>query len=266
MTGRARRFPFCLILLLLPAAASCAGSGTRAEVRRLKARVDSLAVTVAAMSAALRGGTLGREREDTITVGAAGAASLGAASAPVTIVEFTDYQCPFCAQHARSTFGSIRAQFVDSGSVRYVVRDLPLAMHTLAEPAARAARCAGEQGAEQYWRYHEALFEAQPQLAESTFASISARLGLQRSRFDACRNSEAVATAVRRDAEEASRVGLSSTPSFVVGRVVKGQVTGVVIRGAYPMEQFRQAIEGALHQTPGVASTAGRTSFAGGKP
>jgi protein-disulfide isomerase len=266
MIRRAHRPLFHIALLLLPAAVACTGGGTGADVRRLSARVDSLAITVAAMSAALQSGAAGAEGADTITVGAAGAASLGAASAPVTVVEFTDYQCPFCAQHARTTFGAIRAEFVDSGAVRYVVRDLPLPMHPFAEAAARAARCAGEQGAERYWRYHEALFEAQPQLAESTFASIAARVGLERSRFDACRNSSGVTAAVRQDGEEAAKAGLTGTPSFVVGRAVNGRVTGVVIRGAYPLERFRQAIKGALHQTPGVASAAGRTSTAGGNP
>jgi protein-disulfide isomerase len=246
--------------LPLVAVAACTSPETRAEIARLSARVDSLAITVTAMNAALQGGA-GSPTWDTITVDAIGAASIGAASAPVTIVEFTDYQCPFCAQHARGTFRAIKAQFVDSGTVRYVVRDLPLQMHPLAERAARAARCAGQQGAGKYWRYHDALFEAQSQLAETTFAQIASELGLEPGRFEACTNSSQVAALVRQDAEEAGTAGLNSTPSFVIGRAAGGKVTGVVIGGAYPLDQFRRAIEGALSQSSDAASASTSTSL-----
>jgi protein-disulfide isomerase len=253
------------MLLALPAL-SCAGRGTDAEVRRLRARVDSLAVTVTAMKAAIESGGVGREGPDTLTVGAAGVAVLGATTAPVTIVEFTDYQCPFCGQHAQTTFGALRAEYVDSGRVRYVVRDLPLPMHQFAEPAARAAPCVAQQDAEKYWRFHDAVFEAQSRLSDSTLVGIASGLGLDRGRFESCKSSDAVAKLVRRDADEAAQVGLTGTPAFVIGRAVNGKVTGVVIRGAFPLSNFRQAIEGALKQTPGVASVQRRTSPAGGTP
>lgn len=217
------------------------------------------------MNAALQGGA-GSPSADTITVDDIGAASIGAASAPVTIIEFTDYQCPFCAQHARGTFRSIKERFVDSGTVRYVVRDLPLEMHPLAEMAARAARCAGQQSAGQYWRYHDALFEAQSRLAETTFAEIASEIGLEAGRFEACTKSGQVAALVRRDTEEAGQAGLSATPSFVVGRAAGGKVTGVVIGGAFPLNQFRRAIEGVLSQSLDTASAGASTSLGGRNP
>ena len=266
MTRCSRRSSVLAATLLALPALSCVGRGTDAEVRRLRARVDSLAVTVTAMKAAIENGAGGQGGPDTLTVGATGVAVLGAATAPVTIVEFTDYQCPFCAQHARTTFGSLRAEYVDSGRVRYVVRDLPLPMHPFAEPAARAARCVAQQDAGKYWRFHDAVFEAQPRLSDSTLVGIASGLGLDRGRFESCKASAAVAKLVRRDADEAAQVGLTGTPAFVIGRAVNGKVTGVVISGAFPLSNFRQAIEGALRQTPGVASVHRRTSPAGGNP
>jgi protein-disulfide isomerase len=206
--------------------------------------VDSLAVTVAAMRSASQGGALAALPE-TVTVATIGAAVLGHESAPVTIVEFTDYQCPFCARHARSTLPSLMSEFVNRGTVRYVIRDLPLEMHPLATPSAKAARCASEQGAKRYWEYHDALFEAQPRLAESTFVGIARKLGLDLPRFEACLRSPDIAAMVERDVAGAAGAGLTGTPSFVIGRAMGGTVTGVVVRGAYPLAHFREAIEGA---------------------
>jgi protein-disulfide isomerase len=263
MTPRVTRLPLRVLPLVLPLALACTSPGTRAEIARLRARVDSLAVTVTAMNAAIQGGAL-TTKADTVTVDATGSASLGSASAPITIVEFTDYQCPFCARHAQATLPTLRRGFVDSGTVHYVVRDLPLEMHPLARAAAQAARCAGQQGPEQYWRYHDALFGAQPHLADSTFGVLARQLGLEPRRFEACRKSGEVAALVERDAREAAAVGLTGTPAFVIGRAVNGKVTGVVISGAYPLDQFRRAIEGALSRTSGVVS-AGSTESLGGR-
>ena len=251
------------LLLALPLGLACTSPGTRAELARLRARVDSLAVTVTAMNAAIQGGALAG-KADTVSVGTTGAASLGSPSAPITIVEFTDYQCPFCARHAHGTLAALKSAFVDSGTVHYVVRDLPLEMHPLARAAAQAARCAGQQGPGQYWRYHDALFEAQPRLADSTFGILARQLGLDARQFETCRKSSEVAELVERDAHEAAAVGLSGTPAFVIGRAVDGKVTGAVISGAYPLDQFRRAIQSALSSSPGVVS-AGTTRSLGGR-
>jgi protein-disulfide isomerase len=245
MSARHPRILPCLFVLALPPLISCSSTGSRAEITRLAARVDSLAVTVAAMKAAIQGGALAA-RPETVTVATIGAAVLGPDSAPVTIVEFTDYQCPFCARHARSTLPSLISEFVNRGTVRYVVRDLPLEMHPLATPSAKAARCASGQGAKRYWQYHDALFDAQPHLAESTFVGIARKLGLDLPRFEACLGSPDIAARVERDAAGAAKAGLTATPSFVIGRAAGGTVTGVVVRGAYPLAHFREAIEGTL--------------------
>jgi protein-disulfide isomerase len=232
---------------------SCSGPAGRSDVARLTTRVDSLAGAVAALQAAMKSNGLAALPE-TVTVSTAGAAALGSDSAPVTIVEFTDYQCPFCARHARSTLPDLVREFVDAGTVRYVIRDLPLPIHPVAAHAAEAARCAGDQGAAKYWRYHDALFEAQQQLAESSFVGIARKLSLEIPRFEACVRSSTVAAKVRSDAAAAGQAGLRGTPSFVIGRAAHDEVRGAVVAGAYPLARFREVIQGALHRPSDVAS------------
>lgn len=226
---------------------SCADVSTRRELADIRARLDSFAVTLTAVTTALqRGG--GPTGPDSATVGSQGAASLGLANAPVTIVEFTDYQCPFCARHASQTLDSLKRIYIDSGKARYVIRDLPLTeLHPLAERAATAARCAGEQSASAYWAYHDGLFEAQKGLADSTFGALAAELELDRAAFGACLASNPFAAVVSQDAAAARAVGLGSTPAFVIGRTLPGDsVTGKVILGAYPFSAFESAINNLL--------------------
>jgi protein-disulfide isomerase len=169
---------------------------------------------------------------------------LGVAGAPVTIIEFTDLQCPFCARFALGTWPELRKRYVDSGQVQFVSRDLPLSFHPYALPAAVASRCAGAQG--RFWEYREALFRGQSQLASAPYAAIAERFGLDVPNFEACRADPATAAAVREDAALAARNGIASTPTFVIGRVVDGQFQGEILSGAQPFEAFAQKIDGLL--------------------
>jgi protein-disulfide isomerase len=235
------------------AATACSRPSDREAVVRLAARVDSLSATVTAIKAALGGNPLLAPPE-TVTVATTGAASRGSISAPVTVVEFTDYQCPFCARHARTTLPALLREFVDSGTVRYVIRDLPLPIHPLAARAAQAARCAGNQDSSGYWRYHDALFQAQAHLADSSLLGIARRLELDMPKFKACLKSPTIAALVQGDAAGAAKAGLTGTPSFVIGRGSGGEVRGVVVPGALPLAHFRQEIARALRRPSTVAS------------
>lgn len=226
---------------------ACKDSSLDARVARLSARVDSLAVAVTVMKDILQSGSASAEVPDTSTVGSVGAAALGPAMAPVTVVEFTDYQCPFCARHARETLPRLRQEYVARGKVRYVIRDLPLPIHGQAINAAKAARCAGSQGEPKYWRVHDDLFTLQASLADSAFPGIARKAGLDSVRFSECMQSKAPAAAIQRDMHEADKAGLRETPSFVIGpSSPDGRVTGVVLRGAQPYDQFKFAIDRAL--------------------
>jgi protein-disulfide isomerase len=195
------------------------------------------------MKAALDRGSV-RSPPKTLTVASTGVASLGRDDAPVTIIEFTDYQCPFCGRHARLTLPELRRDFIERGQVRYVLRDLPLPMHPFAIKAARAARCAAKQGPEKFWHYHDALFAAQEHLADSTFASLARELHLNVASFITCQQSIAIATQVQRDLAEGMQLGLTATPSFVIGPTTANQkTTGVVLSGAMPVAEFQRAIQ-----------------------
>ncbi|HET7203649.1 MAG TPA: DsbA family protein [Steroidobacteraceae bacterium] len=174
--------------------------------------------------------------------------SLGSPEAPVTIIEFTDLQCPYCARFALETWPVLRARYVETGTVHFVSRDLPLPYHEFALPAAVAARCAGEQG--KFWEFREALFRGQSKLATAPYEEIARRFGLDVARFAACRTDASMIAAVRGDAALAARHGIASTPTFVVGRVVDGQFTGEVIPGARPIEVFVEKIEQATSGEP----------------
>jgi protein-disulfide isomerase len=186
----------------------------------------------------------GAREPRTAKVRAEGGPTLGAADAPVTLVEYTDFQCPFCRRHHDGTFAEIRKKYVETGKVRYVVRDLPLSFHEHAQPAAIAARCAGEQG--RFWDARDALFAAQPQLSDARIRTTVLGLGLDAAKYDACVKNPATLAAVRADADEAAAAGVSGTPGFVIGRASNGSVEGTVVSGAQPFPAFAQRIDALL--------------------
>jgi protein-disulfide isomerase len=164
------------------------------------------------------------------------AAVLGDPDAPVTIVEFTDYQCPYCLKYVEETLPSMVADQIATGEVYYVLKDLPLdSIHPSARGAARAARCAGEQNA--YWEMHDALFESQEtwaNLPDEAFLDLASTLDLDREAFTNCLESEEASLAVQENVDEAMALGANSTPFFFVD--------GLPIPGAQPYELFEYAI------------------------
>lgn len=174
--------------------------------------------------------------------------TLGSADAPLTIVEFTDLQCPYCARFASETFPALRARYIDTGKVRFTTRDLPMPMHAYAVTAAVAARCAGEQG--RYWEYREMLFRGQARLAQAPYESIARHFGLDVERFAACRADGKMEARVQDDLAVARANGISSTPTFVIGRMIDGEFRGDAISGAQPIEVYAQRIEALLGELP----------------
>ena len=169
---------------------------------------------------------------------------VGRADAPVTIVEFSDLQCPHCARNALDTFPEIKRNYIDTGKVRYVARDFPLAMHPFAMPAAIATRCAGGQG--KFWEYRHALFERQNELGTAPYDALAAQLGLDVPRFAECQKDPAQVAAVRADMALAGSNRVSSTPTFLLGRVVDGKLEGEGFAGAKPYADFAARIDAAL--------------------
>ena len=173
-----------------------------------------------------------------VNVSTDGDPSIGPEDAPVTIVEFSDYQCPYCASWYQQTFDRLIANY--PGQIRFVYRDLPLPMHPEAIPAAEAANCAGEQGA--YWKFHDALFSGQYDLGRAAYEQYAADLGLEPAAFTACLDDHRTQDEVRADAADATRLGLTGTPSFVIN--------GRILIGALPFEDFKAIIDEELAVKP----------------
>lgn len=169
---------------------------------------------------------------------------LGREDAPITIIEFTDLQCPYCARFATQTFPELRRNYIDTGRVRFASRDLPLPMHAFAVPAAVAARCAGEQG--RFWEFREALFAAQATLGPETYVEQARKHGLDLEAFAACRRDGRQAANVRADLDLARANGITATPSLIIGRLVDGQFQGETIEGAKPYAVIAAKIDALL--------------------
>lgn len=158
--------------------------------------------------------------------------SRGASTAKVTIVEFADFECPFCGR-VLEVLDRVLAMY--PGQVRLVFRHFPLSMHPRAPKAAEASACAGEQG--RFWEFHDSLFESQA-LEGDALKAQAARLGLDAERFEQCLDSGKMAPVVQRDMAAGRQAGVSGTPAFFVN--------GVVLSGAQPLEAFRRAIDQEL--------------------
>jgi len=150
---------------------------------------------------------------------------LGPENAPVQIVEFADYECPYC-QKVNEDLARVRDQFPNQVSLVY--KDFPLPMHPLAAKAAQAARCAGAQG--KFWEYHDALFKSK-RLQTSDLKQQAVSLKLDPARFDQCLESGEQAASVKRDSQEAQRLGLQGTPSFFInGHFMSGSIGFMKLR------------------------------------
>jgi protein-disulfide isomerase len=165
-----------------------------------------------------------------------GEPALGHSNAPLTMVEFTDYQCPYCRRFQAEEWPKLKHDYIDTGKLRFIARDLPLEIHASAGPASEAAHCAGEQG--RFWAMHAALLAGAADFASGGIERRASALGLDRTRFDACLKAQRYAQAIEAHVREADAAGIDGTPGFVIGRVVHGELEGVRVEGAMPYEQF----------------------------
>ncbi len=172
----------------------------------------------------------------------------GSADAKVTLIEFTDYQCPYCARHIRAVLPQLTKAFIDTGKIRYVLRDFPLtAIHKQAAKAHEAAHCAGEQG--KYWEMHDQIFAHQKALQADKLAGYAKTAGVTDGpAFQACVDSGKYAEQTKASVAEGSKAGVRGTPSFLLGRTeADGTVKATkLIRGAQPYSVFQQQINALL--------------------
>lgn len=178
-----------------------------------------------------------------------GAPFLGDANATVTLMEFSDYQCPFCARHYRDVLPTLVKEYVETGKLKYVMRENPiLSIHSRAMPASQAALCAFDQG--KYWEMHNAIFDNQRQLSDENLKTYAATIGLDTAVFNSCLDSEKHKARVDADLAVGSTVGVQGTPGFVLGLTDpddpnKANMTQY-IKGAKSLIDFKNAIDSLL--------------------
>jgi protein-disulfide isomerase len=170
--------------------------------------------------------------------------SLGRDDAPLTVVEFTDYQCPFCGRFHTDTFADLRKNYIDTGKIRFVSRDLPLGFHENALRAAEAARCAGDQG--KFWEMRNALISNSIDLSQGAILKYAQALPVDMGRFRPCLEGENHKAEVQKDVADATALQISGTPTFILGKTSKGNLAGTVIVGAQPYSAFDTAIQQML--------------------
>ena len=173
--------------------------------------------------------------------------AMGNRDAPVTLVEFADYECPFCHRFFRTVWPLIEKDYIDTGKLRVVVKDLPLGFHPNARKAAQASHCAAEQG--KFWEMREVLYSNAQKLSTDLLPNYAKIVGLDLQAFKACLASERHLNGIDADAAEARSARLTGTPSFVVGRTASEEVQGSVIVGAQPYSVFKSRIDALLAAT-----------------
>ena len=169
---------------------------------------------------------------------------LGSESAPIEVSEYADYQCPACGSFETLQFPAVRSQLITTGKVRWRYRDFPLDnVHRNTRVAAHAAACADEQG--KYWEMHGAIYDRQLDWSESRnasgiFSQLAGSLGLDRSKFDACMSSAKYAGRIQASLDERTKLGVGSTPTFLIG--------GRLYPGAFSSDSIRAYVYRALSQ------------------
>jgi protein-disulfide isomerase len=180
----------------------------------------------------------------------AGSATKGRPDAAIVVIEYTDFECSFCARAATGPLKQLFAEYVDSGRVLFVVKNLPLQRHKLAPLAASLAFCAGEQG--KFWDAHDALFARKAQLTNENLDALGVEVGLAAKPFAECVGSTRPNNAISADSAEARELGITATPTFVVGRsAASGLITATdVLRGSQSIEDWRELLNRRLAEQP----------------
>lgn len=180
---------------------------------------------------------LQRPRAPEIEFNFEGAASWGSDNAPVTIVEYSDFQCPFCRRADDTVVKELKKKF-GKNKIRVVFKHFPLSIHREAKPASIASMCVHEQNNDKFWKYHDLLFENQRKLGDEDLKSYAKKVGVDMKKFEECYSSKKYDALVQADFDEGVKLGVNSTPSFFVN--------SQPILGARPVEEFSELIEEEL--------------------
>ncbi len=185
-----------------------------------------------------------QERPENLTVKGGGIYVLGKSDAPLTLVEFTDYECPFCKRFYETTFQTLKKNYIETGKLKFISRNMPLPMHTHALKAAQASICAGEQG--KFWEMKEILFRNQNRLEVEALTGYAKDISLNAENFKTCMADDVRLKTISDEASYINSLGVNGTPSFVLGKSVGDSVEGRKIVGAQPLEVFEGVINELL--------------------
>ena len=221
-----------------------------AQVRALNAQIAALRSMVSAPPPAgaptpAPTRPAGPEIDQVISI--AGRPTKGQATAKLAIVEFSDFQCPYCGKYAREIYPQVIREFVNTGRAEYVFRHYPIeSLHPDAMNAARAAECAF--GAGKFWEVHDRLFDNQARLQLSQLPTYAQGLGIDDAKFRACLASPAVTAKVGADRQQGQQLGVTGTPFFFVGIVAPNNQVRLLrqLKGTAPIESFRSAVEAVM--------------------
>jgi protein-disulfide isomerase len=216
------------------------------EVAQLKAQQQQILASLDELKRMVKGpGQAGPKTPPTMSV--AGEPFKGEPSARLAIIEYADFECPFCRRFEHDVYPQIRDNYVNTGKVKYFHRDMPLPFHQGAMPAARAAHCASEQG--KFWEMHDSLLGDAASLSAADIDARAGKLGLNVSALDKCISSDRFADIIQRSVAEATQMQINGTPTFIIGILdAQGQLMKVskTVVGAYPFETFKAALDPLL--------------------
>lgn len=180
-------------------------------------------------------------------IGVSTAPTVGDSKAKYALIEFSDYQCPYCKRHYKQTFPKLKEKYVDTGKVKYVMKQFALDFHSKAKGASIAALCIEKLSAGKYWGMHESIFSGEVSLNKTAYIAYAESQGLDSKEYESCLASDEVSKRVDLDMAEGKSAGIRGTPAFVFGEVKGDEVVGIrMISGARPFTYFDNLIESAL--------------------
>lgn len=242
-----------LVPVLALMACSQPAAQSAPDVEALRKEVEAMKRDLAEIREFLReatGGRFGAPRIENTEFDIAGAPAKGSASAPITIVELSDYHCPFCRRHVQQTQPQIYSEYVDAGKARHVFVHFPIdQLHPDAFRSHEAASCAADQG--RFWELHAKLFES-PVKTIDQLTALAQGTGVDITAFRACLEDGKYRDAVRQSVARIQQLGVSGTPMFFIGRTPAGSEKFKVIKtvqGAHPFPAFKAAIDEVLVTT-----------------
>jgi protein-disulfide isomerase len=221
----------------------------RQELKLLKEEVSELKQALKNGAPTQQGGANVRNSAKPVIadINLEGLPSLGSSEAKVAIIEFTDYECPFCRRHTIQTIPELEENYIKTNKIQYFAKQFPLSFHSRAKGAAAAALCAEKLKKGSYWHYHEGLFSGKITFDKASYLNTAEQLTLNQKKYTQCLDSQKISERIDAEIAEGSNLGVSGTPAFFIGKVQDNKlVDAKFISGARPYEIFAKTIDSLL--------------------